>query len=397
MKCLVASSVAAIILLTAMPGFSQTPISHVVIIMQENHTYDNYFGKSGIGDGATTGTKADGQTVPLIRPPLLISGDIDHSWDGCLLAMDNGRMDRFNDLTGAVQNQQLVNYSAYEGDQIPNYWAYAHQFVLADRFFTSVHGPSFPNHLYSLAAWAGGATDNPSSLLSWGCDAPARVTVRILDPSSGHFRRVRPCFDFETLPDLLDRAGISWRYYGPAAGQDGYYWVVLDAIKHIRSGPDWKNVVSLGHLAADISNGNLPAVAWITRDRALSEHPNQSGVDQGEDWVTGIVNAVMQGPQWDSTAIFVTWDDFGGFYDHVPPPQVDAYGYGPRVPLLIISPWAKVGYVEHQTLDFSSLVTFVEDAYHLPSLGRRDATSNKMWDAFDFAGTPQPPFILPTK
>jgi phospholipase C len=104
----------------------------------------------------------------------------------------------------------------------------------------------------------------------------------------------------------------------------------------------------------------------------------------------------MQGPQWDSTVIFVSWDDFGGFYDHVAPQQVDDYGYGPRVPLLIISPWAKVGYVEHQTLDFSSLVRFVEDTFSLPTLGRRDATSNQMWDAFDFSGTPQPPFILPT-
>jgi phospholipase C len=283
----VSASAVALFLLAAVPSFAAVPISHIVVILQENHTFDNYFGKSGIGDGATTGVTSNGQIVPLIRPPLFITKDIDHSWDGCLLAMNNGAMDQFNELKGARQQGQLVNYSAFEQDQIPNYWAYAHQFVLGDMFFSSVHGPSFPNHLYSLAAWAGGAMNNPSSHKAWGCDAPAGTTVEVLDTSTGQTSRVAPCFDFEVLPDILDQNGVSWRYYGPGQGQSGYFWVVLDAIKHIRQGPDWKNVVSLNQLTADIANGNLRRYRGSRAIRIFQSIPNNQMLTQERSGLPG--------------------------------------------------------------------------------------------------------------
>jgi phospholipase C len=393
------------------PALAQAPagasaIKHVIILMKENHTYDNYFGKSGIGDGVTQGMTHDGRTVPLVRPPDLITPDIAHSWDAALIAMDGGKMNGFDEIRGAEVNGADQSYTAYESDQVGDYWAYASQFAIADRFFTSVHGPSFPNHLYSVAAWAGGAMDNPEfaqgagqngginpgTPRSWGCDAPKGTTVAVMD-ANGRISRVRPCFDFQAVPDLLDAASLSWRYYAPAQDQSGYWWVELDAIQHLRYGPDWNNVVPLTQFATDAANGTLPAVSWITVDAANSEHPQASETCDGVVSTLAIVNAVMNGPEWNSTVLFVTWDDFGGFYDHVPPPQVDVWGDGPRVPLLIISPWAKSGYVEHSALDFASLPRFIEDRFGLPALSTRDAASASMWDAFDFASNPQAPLV----
>jgi phospholipase C len=406
------TAIAACALAISAPAMAQAPagasvIKHVIILMKENHTYDNYFGKSGIGDGVTAGLTHDGRTVPLTRPPDLIAPDIAHSWAAALLAMDGGKMDGFDELRGAEVGGIDRSYTAYESDQVGDYWDYAHQFALADRFFTSVHGPSFPNHLYSLAAWAGGAMDNPvfaqgrgqnaginpGSPRAWGCDAPQGATVEIMD-ANGMVSRVTPCFDFQTVPDLLDAANQSWRYYAPAQNQSGYWWVELDAIQHLRYGPDWNNIVPLNQFASDAANGTLPAVSWISVDASGSEHPQASETCEGVAGTLAIVNAVMNSPEWESTVLFVTWDDFGGFYDHVPPPQVDRWGDGPRVPLLIISPWAKTGYVEHATLDFASLPKFVEDLFGLPALSTRDAASASMWDAFDFVNSPQAPLVL---
>ena len=413
MKSSILAAIIACALTISAPARGQTPagasvIKHVIILMKENHTYDNYFANSGIGDVVTEGLTHDGQLIPLTRPPNLIVPDIDHSWDGALLAMDDGRMDRFDQLPGAIVDGILNNsYTAYESDQVGDYWKYAHYFAVADRFFTSVHGPSFPNHLYSLAAWAGGAMNNPTvpgesggggvinggSPLAWGCDTPGGTTVQVMD-MNGLVHRVRPCFDFETVADRLDSARLSWRYYGPTEYGTGYFWVELDAIRHIRYGPDWNNVVPLKQFMTDAANGTLPAVSWINVDVADSEHPAGSGTCEGVADTLELVNAVMNSPEWDSTVMFITWDDFGGFYDHVPPPQVDLWGYGPRVPLLIISPWVKSGYVEHTTLDFASLPRFIEERFGLPALSTRDAASASMWDAFNFLNNPLAPLIL---
>jgi len=409
---LLASVIGLFVLLTIRPALAQAPagaraIKHVIILMKENHTYDNYFGKSGIGDGVTEGKTHDGRTVPLARPPDLITPDITHLWAAALQAIDGGRMDGFDELRGAEVGGIDRSYTAYESDQVGDYWTYASQFAIADRFFTSVHGPSFPNHLYSLAAWAGGAMNNPNfaqgpgqnaginpgTPRAWGCDAPSGATVEVMD-AKGLTSRVRPCFDFQTVPDLLHAANLSWRYYAPAQNQSGYWWVELDAIAHLRYGPEWNNVVPLGQFANDAANGTLPAVSWISVDAASSEHPQASETCDGVVSTLAIVNEVMNGPEWNSTVLLVTWDDFGGFYDHVPPPQVDLWGDGPRVPLLIISPWAKTGYVEHATLDFASLPKFIEDLFGLPALSTRDAASASMWDAFDFASNPQAPLVL---
>jgi len=300
-----------------------TRIKHIVFILKENHTFDNYFGSLPGVDGASSGRIHSGRSVPLTRAPDTPNGDILHSWHYAVLAMDRGKMDKFDLIPGARQYGLLYSYTQYQADQLPSYFAYARQFVLADEFFTSVHGPSFPNHLYTIAAQAGGAMDNPifgvsDSTGPWGCDSPQATRVPVL-AANGRKSLVYPCFDFQTVADSLGSEGLSWRYYGVPYGTDGYVWCAFDAIKHIRLGPLWNtNVVDNSQFVSDAAADALPSVSWITTDLADSEHPVEEPCI-GENSTVGFVNAVMESPAWNSTVIFVSWDDFGGFYDTAPP------------------------------------------------------------------------------
>jgi len=195
---------------------------------------------------------------------------------------------------------------------------------------------------------------------------------------------------------LTDSAGLSWKYYGVSKGSPGYVWSPLDAIQHIRFSPQWNtNVADIAQFGTDVATDNLAAVSWITTDLDENEHPGHDQVPcVGENSRVAFLNAVMQSPAWNSTAIFVAWDDFGGFYDHVLRPQGDPWGLGPRAGLLTISPFAKSGYIEHTQLEFSSIVRFIEELYVLPFLTERDPAA--MWDEFNFTGTPQvPPSLQP--
>ena len=289
-----------------------------------------------------------------------------------------------------------MNYTRYSEDQIPNYWALARRYVLADKFFTSVHGPSFPNHLFTIAAQSGGAIDNPTGRV-WGCDASEGTTVPIIG-SDGKHRMAAPCFDFTTVADSLNSAGLDWRYYGAPRGARGYQWAPFDAIRHIRRGPQWNtNVLPDDQFVSDVAQNHLAAMTWITTERGHSEHPMEGGTCAGENSTVAFVNAIMNSPAWNSTVIFISWDDFGGYYDHVPPPQLDAFGLGPRAPLLIVSPFVKAGFIEHQHLEFASVVKFVEEIFGLPFLTSRDANSNDLFDAFDFTSAPLAPAPLPMR
>jgi len=365
-------------------------IEHIVFIVKENRTFDNYFGTFPRADGATTGMIHTGEVIPLSRQPDALTHDIDHSFNAATTAINGGAMNQFDLIGGGAD---LSGYSQYLEEDIPNYWAYARYFTLADRMFSSLTGPSFPNHLYTIAAQSGGAIDNPNSGGVWGCDSPAGARVRIMD-DHGVISFVYPCFDFTTLADRLEEAGISWKYYAPGIGQSGFIWSSMDAISHIRFSPLWEdNVVPDTEFVIDAACGHLPAVSWIVVGSGKSEHPPASTCI-GENWTVDQLNAVMQGPLWDSTAIFLTWDDFGGFYDHVPPPNVDRYGFGPRVPLLIISPFAKHHHISHTQYEFSSLLKFVETRFRLAPLGDRDSAANDMLDSFDFDRHPLRPLIL---
>jgi hypothetical protein len=244
-----------------------------------------------------------------------------------------------------------------------------------------------------VGAQSGGVISNPVGG-GVGCDAPSNTTVQVLSPTSGVISNVYPCFDFTTLGDLLQAAGVNWKYYAPGKNQNGYLWSAMDAINHIRNSSSWtSNVLNYTRFVTDAMNGNLGNVNWLVSDANDSEHPPYS-VCTGENWLVQQINAVMQGPKWSSTAIFITWDDFGGFYDHVAPPKSDAFGFGPRVPLIIISPYARQGYVSHSLYEFASVLKFAEELFKLPTLTTRDAAANDMLDAFDFTQQPRSPLLL---
>ena len=374
----------------ANPGMEK--IQQVVFIIKENRTFDNYFGTFPGADGATTGTISTGDVIQLGHTPDRTPRDISHSWNSALTAIDGGAMDQFDLIPGGNQNGDYLAYTQLAESDIPNYFALARYFTLGDAMFSSLTGPSFPNHLYTIGAQSGGAINNPNQGGVWGCDSDDATTVQVMD-DSGNITRQFPCFDFATLVDSLGYAGLTWKYYAPGPGQSGYIWSALDAIYHIRFSDLWQqNVVPPSQFIQDAQNGQLPSVSWVVVGNG-SEHPPGSSC-VGENTTVRQVNAVMQGPQWGSTAIFITWDDFGGFYDHVPPPQVDNFGFGPRVPLLIVSPYAKPGNISHTVYEFSSLLTFVETRWNLGALTNRDYNANNLFDSFDFAQDPLAPLVL---
>jgi hypothetical protein len=305
-------------------------------------------------------------------------------------------MDQFDLMFQANVNGDYLSYSELQQSDIPNYYAYAQNYVLADNMFSSMQGPSLPNHFYTIAASSWGVISTPevkSSNLSWGCDTTnTAMTVQVMD-ASGNITNVFPCFDYSTLADLLDNAGVSWKYYAPSEGQRGYMFSVYNNIRHIRYGTDWtSDVVPDTQFVGDAMAGNLPAVSWLVTGYANEHAPNPTCY--GENWTVQQINAIMQGPDWPTTAIFIVWDDFGGFYDHVTPPKSDQYGLGPRVPLLIISPYAKPGYISHTVYEHSSVVRFIEETFGLPNLGNRDVGTNDTMDSFNFSQAPNPPLVL---
>jgi phospholipase C len=375
------------------------PIKHIVILIKENRSFDNYFGTFPGADGAINGTLSTGQTVGLGHTPDHTLLDIAHQGNSARIAENGGLMNGFDLLPGAYQDGQNIALSQLRESDIPNYWAYARTFTLADHFFSTINGPSFPNHLVLVAGSSHNTIDNPilNTFHSWGCDAGKYTRVDAVDPVTGLHHFISPCFDMITLPDLLDKAGVSWNYYAPGQYQSGYIWSALNSIKHIRYSDLWEtHVPPTGQFIKDVKARTLPAVSWIVENEQQSEHPPYSSC-AGENWTVRTLNALMQSPLWSSTAVFLTWDDFGGFYDHVPPPAGDLISYGPRVPMIVISPFARRHFVDHSRYDFGSLLRYAEDKYGLPSLSKYDHDASSIVGAFDFSQAPAPPLLLQTR
>jgi len=368
-------------------------IQHWVFIIKENRTFDTYFGTFPGANGATSATISTGQVLPLSHAPDYMPRDLPHSWANANQSIDYGRMDKFDLPPGANINGDYLSLSQLTQSDIPNYWTYATSFVLADNAYSSIHSDSMPNHLYTVAAQSGGVISNPNSNAAVGCNSAPGITVTTLN-SQGYTVPVYPCFDFSTLANSLTNAGLSWKYYTVQAGQAGAEWSILSTINSIYNSSLWNNVVSNNQFIDDATTGNLPAVSWLTPPALESEHPNGRSTCYGENWTVNMINAIMQGPDWNSTAIVLTWDDYGGFYDHVTPPVLDIFGLGARVPMIIISPYARAGYISHTTYEFSSFLKTVEEDFGLPPLTDRDADANDLTDSFNFAQTPISPLIL---
>jgi phospholipase C len=381
---------------THAPGpATRYPIKHIVIIDKENHSFDNMFGLFPNADGADAARLSTGRIVRLGRTPDNTLLDIGHAGDAAVLAVNNGKMDRFDLLPGAIQNGKDVALSEYHEADIPNYWKYARTFTLDDHLFATIMGPSFPNHLISVAGTSAYTTDNPHGQLvhAWGCDGGKRSWVDGISPAGKPFL-THPCFNFQTLPDLLQKAHISWAYYSPPTFASGYVWNALDAVKHIRYSSMWSTHVRDNNtFVSDAQSGQLPAVSWLVTDARQSDHPPAS-ICLGENWTVRTINAIMTSKYWKNTAIFLIWDDFGGFYDHVAPPRVDDISFGPRVPSIVISPYARRHYVDHSQLDFDSILRFIEDDFSLPRLTTRDRDAQSIVSSFSFSQSPISPLVL---
>jgi phospholipase C len=380
---------------SAVPG-DITQIQHIVFILKENRTFDQYFGTYPGADGATSAPISTGQTIPLFHMPDPALRDISgHGWFDAITGSDGGNMDAFDLIPGGNDNGDLLGMSQLTQQDIPNYFLYAQHFVLADKMFSSFNGASYANHLYMVGGQAGGAftVPAPAQQNSWGCDANPGTTVYVWD-NDDLVTHPFPCLDFNTMADSLQNAGISWKYYAPGKGFAGYVYNTFDSVSHIRNGPLWaSNVVSDTQFITDAKNGTLPAVSWLNTADSTNEHPPNAAC-AGENWTVNQLNALMQGPDWPTTVVFIAWDDFGGFYDHVVPPVVDKFGLGPRVPLLIISPYSRAGYISHTQYEFASILKFIEVRFGLPALTNRDLVANNMLDSFDFNQNPLPPLLL---
>ncbi len=412
---------------------SQSKISHVIVIIQENRSFDDFFAgypganapMTGCGkptpspkDGAEPSASDVARPVSTGPPPSCPPGDIAiplhkvtfqnnpdmrHDWDSSLTGWDNGNMDGWTAY--GKTNGWWEGYVYEDRAQVKPYWTMAQRYVLADAMFPTEFGGSFTGHLTLVAGTddiklPGRAEVNFPDGAPDDCDAPpgtqssyvAERPYRKLHLFQGGF----PCFDqFNTIAEVLDDAGVSWKYYATSV-LDAGIWEPFEGIKYVRYGPDWKHdiIAPQNKVLKDADSGNLALVTWVTPNKGDSDHPSALS-DRGPSWVTSVVNAIGESAYWANSAIIVVWDDWGGSYDNAAPPQLDYRGLGIRVPCLIISPYAKQGYVAHTQYEWGSILRFIEEVNGIAAgsigstaQGYTDGRATSLDDAFDFAQSP---------
>ena len=429
-------------------GQASIPIEHFIFIIQENHSFDNYFGTfpnaNGIPAGVALADYPGGalRHHPFLNTKVNIPHDLPHGWRAAKLAYNHGGMDGFlwaeypaginyygraipiptpNPKLVRVRKRKLPSAVALPGEEvlspagfaddedpdapdveeqneasaalavsagrpkrpewaiwtlgyydytiIPNYWEYARKYTLCDAFFSSISGPSQPNHLYTVTGQSGDLVNN----IGQGTDE---------------------IYSFPSIIELFGDANISWKYYTAWPGSTQNLWNPMPGFARYASAYNVKSHLAITtQFYADLKHGTLPQVSWLVPTRELSEHP-PINIQTGMWYVTDLVNAVMQSNYWRNTAIIITWDDYGGFYDHVAPVQADKFGFGFRVPAIVISPYSRAGTVVHTQYDLTSPLKLVETKFKLSALTGRDSASNTMLECFNFSQTPLPPDII---
>jgi phospholipase C len=417
-------------------------IRHIVVIMQENRSFDSYFGTYPGADGIPKGVCVPDPAAGQCRRPFHDTKDRNsggpHDHVDAMRDIDSGAMDGFIQQAEAGRTHfckvhidspqcsltpkqpDVMGYKT--GADIPNYWAYARHFVLQDHMFQPDTSWSLPSHLYLVSGWSAKCTRRGD---------PTSCTSAVQDPGSPpgepqNTTGAAPDYAWTDLTYLLHKDHVTWAYYVfkgqqpdcednamlcKAVGQDVKtpgIWNPLPWFDTVRQDRQGENVEPFNEFLVAAKDGNLPSVSWLTPAQAVSEHP-PALVSRGQAYVTSVVNAVMRSKDWSSTAIFIAWDDWGGFYDHVAPPHVDTQGYGLRVPALVISPYAKRGYVDHQVLSFDAYLKFIEDDFlggarlDPRTDGRPDPRPDVRENAhmlgdlrrdFDFSQKPRPPLLL---
>jgi phospholipase C len=419
------------------PGIHR--IRHVIVIMQENRSFDSYFGtfpgadgipmKNGVPSVCVT-DPATGRCVRPYHDPNLVNNGGPHTEVDARKDIAGGRMNGFiaqeragirycfDPYDPACHNRGRLDVMGYhDAREIPNYWTYAHDFVLQDHLFEPNYGWSLPSHLWMVSGWSAHCS-NPTDPMS--CRSYLGLNRAYNPGPQTHYA-------WTDLTWLLDRAGVSWGYFVSAGTQPDCIddqmtcadrrqsagtpsiWNPLPSFSGVQQDGSTGNVQSSAGFFRDARRGTLPSVSWVIPNGNQSEHPPAS-IAGGQAWVTRVVNSVMRSPDWSSSAIFLAWDDWGGFYDHVVPPRVDQNGYGLRVPGIVISPYARQGYIDHQVLSFDAYLKFIEDDFlggarlDPATDGRPDSRPDVREEApilgdlaseFDFSKPPRPPVLLP--
>ena len=422
-----------------------TKIKHIVVIMQENRSFDSYFGTYPGADGIPANVCVPDPTHATCDRPFhdakVVNVGGPHGIANFQGDIDGGKMDGF---VGQVEKSLAANHNActdpdnpdcipagapdvmgyHDAREIPNYWTYAQHFVLNDHMFEPDSSWSLPAHLFMVSEWSARCTqhDNPSSCHS---DIVGPAAPPDYKPNKTHSI---PDYAWTDLTYLLHKAGVSWGYYLVTGSQPDCddpgdmfcapvaqnaktpgIWNPLPYFDTVKQDGQLGNIQDVHGFLTAAHNGTLPSVSWVVPSQTVSDHPTAS-IAAGQAYVTNLINTVMQGPDWNSTAIFLAWDDWGGFYDHVVPPNVDVNGYGFRVPSLVISPYARAGYIDHQTLSFDAYDKLIEDLFlrgqrldpatdgrpdPRPDVRENQPQLGDLLSDFDFQQTPQSPVVLP--
>jgi phospholipase C len=401
-------------------------ISHVIVIIQENRSFENFFAGFPGANAPTFGCVSPGGRAPVFRarsgsssgcPPgdtqvplhasTLIGPDLRHDWTSSIVSWDNGKMDGF----WRVGKPGAYDAYAYvQPGLIKPYMDMANTYVLADEMFPTEFGGSFTAHLMLVAGTDNISNTPPRAEVDYpgvppdDCDSPPGTTSSYINKlRNKHANGPFPCFNqFNTLAEMMDSANVSWKYYVTKHVGAGL-WSAFEAIKYVRYGPDWyRNVISPEtKVLTDPGQNQLASVSWVTPSLPDSDHPGGGRAGLGPSWVANVVNSIGESPYWNTSAIVILWDDWGGWYDNAAPPQLDFRGLGIRVPCLIISPYSREtfpghpGYVSHTQYEFGSVLRFIEEAFNLPSIGPvgqyyTDGRATPLDDSFDFTQTPRP-------
>jgi phospholipase C len=389
-------------------------IKHVVVIVQENRSVDNLFNGLPGADTVQSGKNSHGQTVQLVSTPLTAPYDLSHKHSAWVQDDANGVMDGFDTETENCYSKNsykcpeadVASYGYVPRSDVQPYWDLAEQYTFGDRMFQTSQGPSFSAHQYIVSATSAisdrsdlKAAENPTDpqgrKRQGGCDSQSDTTVVTIDPKGNEGSAVFPCFVRDSIFRLMNVKNVSWHYYQEFKGSGE--WHAVDALKPIWQSRSYENVIwPSSKVLKDVAAGQLSDVTFVTPSAQASDHPAKNN-GTGPSWVASIVNAIGNSQYWNSTAIFVIWDDWGGWYDHVPPTIYNSFEDGFRVPLLVISPYAKQGHVSHVRYEFGSVLKFIEKTFDLGSLGRTDVRSHDLTDCFDFKRAPRPFTRIRTK
>jgi phospholipase C len=451
-----ALAVALLLVVAAPPVRSQSgadsihKIRHIVIIMQENRSFDSYFGTFPGADGIPMNGGVPTVCVPdpaagnCVRP-FHDANDRNaggpHNANSARADIDGGSMDGFvrtaqrragrkcadPDSPNCGGNTDVMGY--HDGHELFNYWKYARDYVLQDRLFEPNSSWSLPQHLFMVSEWSAWCKTigDPMSCINELESPDFPPDFRSHNPKFHPPAPGRPDYAWTDLTYLLHQHHVSWGYYVMAGDQPDCannlddcgpvqqkahtpgIWNPLPYFDTVKADGELGNIRDLRQFYAAAKDGTLPQVVWLAPAGPYSEHP-PGLVSRGQAYVTGVINAIMRSPDWKSTAIFLSWDDWGGFYDHVVPPRVDQNGYGLRVPGIVISPYARRGYIDHQTLSHDAYVKFIEDDFlggeridprtdgrpdQRPTVRETVSMLGDLRRDFDFTQMPRPPEILP--